>query len=128
VLKPACVNALKRIFKLCDKNKDGLLDSAELNDFQVIYSPGSGVEITSRTLQSKCFDAPLQTQELEGIKEMVQRRGSGMVVDDGLTEAGFLYLNTIFIQGGRLETTWTILRSFGYGEDLKLVESFLSPK
>ena len=128
MLKPACVNALKRIFKLCDKNKDGLLDSAELNDFQVIYSPGSGVEITSRTLQSKCFDAPLQTQELEGIKEMVQRRGSGMVVDDGLTEAGFLYLNTIFIQGGRLETTWTILRSFGYGEDLKLVESFLSPK
>jgi len=59
---------------------------------------------------------------------MVQRHGSGMVVDDGLTEAGFLYLNTIFIQGGRLETTWTILRSFGYGEDLKLVESFLSPK
>ena len=128
MLKPACVNALKRIFKLCDKNKDGLLDSAELNDFQVIYSPSCGVEMTSRTLQSKCFDAPLQTQELEGIKEMVQRHGSGMVVDDGLTEAGFLYLNTIFIQGGRLETTWTILRSFGYGEDLKLVESFLSPK
>ena len=47
MLKPACVNALKRIFKLCDKNKDGLLDSAELNDFQVIYSPGSGVEITN---------------------------------------------------------------------------------
>lgn len=104
------------------------MDSAELNDFQVIYSPGSRVEITNRTLQSKCFDAPLQTQELEGIKEMVQRHGSGMVVDDGLTETGFLYLNTIFIQGGRLETTWTILRSFGYGEDLKLVESFLSPK
>ena len=128
MLKPACVNALKRIFKLCDKNKDGLLDSAELNDFQVIRSPGPRIEMTNRFLQSKCFDAPLQTQELEGIKEMVQRHGPGMVIDDGLTEAGFLYLNTIFIQGGRLETTWTILRSFGYGEDLKLVESFLSPK
>ena len=128
MLKPACLNALKRIFKLCDKNKDSLLDSAELNDFQVICSPGPRAEIMNGTLQSKCFDAPLQTQELEGIKEMVQRHGSGMVVDDGLTEAGFLYLNTIFIQGGRLETTWTILRSFGYGEDLKLVESFLSPK
>ena len=128
MLKPACVNALKRIFKLCDKNKDGLLDSAELNDFQVIFSLGPRVEIMNGTLQSKCFDAPLQTQELEGIKEMVQRHGSGMVADGGLTEAGFLYLNTIFIQGGRLETTWTILRSFGYGEDLKLIESFLSPK
>jgi hypothetical protein len=35
VLKPACVNALKRIFKLCDMNKDGVLDQAELNEFQV---------------------------------------------------------------------------------------------
>lgn len=84
--------------------------------------------MTNKFLQSKCFDAPLQTQELEGIREMVQRHGPGMVIDDGLTEMGFLHLNTIFIQGGRLETTWTILRSFGYGEDLKLVESFLSPK
>lgn len=35
VLKPACVSALKRIFKLCDANKDGVLDAAELNEFQV---------------------------------------------------------------------------------------------
>lgn len=34
-LKPACSNALKRIFKLCDANKDGLVDTKELNDFQV---------------------------------------------------------------------------------------------
>jgi mitochondrial Rho GTPase 1 len=36
VLKPACVKALKRIFKLCDTNKDGVLDQSELNEFQVI--------------------------------------------------------------------------------------------
>ena len=35
VLKPACVAALKRIFKLCDTNKDGTLDPSELNEFQV---------------------------------------------------------------------------------------------
>jgi len=78
-------------------------------------------------LQRKCFDAPLQLQELEGIKEMVRERAEGGVRDDGLTEAGFLYLHTIFIQRGRLETTWTVLRKFGYGEDLKLTESFLLP-
>jgi Ras family protein T1 len=70
----------------------------------------------------------LQTQELEGIKEMVREHADGMVKDEGLTEEGFLYLQTIFIQRGRLETTWTILRRFGYGEDLKLTEAFLSPK
>ncbi|OCH84908.1 mitochondrial Rho 1 [Obba rivulosa] len=111
VLKKECVGALRRIFKLCDTNKDGILDAAELNEFQ-----------------RKCFDAPLQSQELEGIKAMVQEHAEGGVRDGGLTEAGFLYLHTIFIQRGRLETTWTVLRKFGYGEDLRLTEGFLYPK
>ncbi|KIK80370.1 hypothetical protein PAXRUDRAFT_833557 [Paxillus rubicundulus Ve08.2h10] len=111
VLKPACISALKRIFNLCDANKDGLLDAAELNEFQ-----------------RKCFDAPLQLQELEGIKDMVREHDQDGVRDNGLTEAGFFYLHTNFIQRGRLETTWTVLRKFGYGEDLKLTESFLLPK
>lgn len=111
VLKPACVAALRRIFKLCDINKDGILDASELNEFQ-----------------RKCFDAPLQLQELEGIKAMVQEHAEGGVREGGLTEAGFLYLHTIFIQRGRLETTWTVLRKFGYAEDLRLTEAFLSPK
>ena len=37
VLKPACIAALKRIFKICDANKDGVLDASELNEFQVIF-------------------------------------------------------------------------------------------
>ncbi|KAI0731923.1 mitochondrial Rho 1 [Fomitopsis betulina] len=111
VLKKECVAALRRIFKLCDTNKDNILDAAELNEFQ-----------------RKCFDAPLQAQELEGIKAMVQEHADGGVRDGGLTEAGFLYLHTIFIQRGRLETTWTVLRKFGYAEDLRLTESFLYPK
>lgn len=65
---------------------------------------------------------------MEGIKEMVKEHAEGGVRDDGLTETGFLYLHTIFIQRGRLETTWTVLRKFGYAEDLHLTESFLLPK
>ncbi|KAH7101264.1 mitochondrial Rho GTPase [Auriculariales sp. MPI-PUGE-AT-0066] len=112
VLKPLCAAALQRIFKLCDVNQDGILDSAELDAFQ-----------------RKCFDAPLQQQEVEGIKAMVRAHDpSGVHGDDGLTESGFLYLHTKFIQRARLETTWTVLRRFGYGEDLKLTEAFLWPK
>jgi Ras family protein T1 len=33
----------------------------------------------------------------------------------------------MFIQKGRLETTWQILRSFGYGDDLVLAQDFLVP-
>jgi len=34
-LKPRCVRALKRIFILCDHDRDGTLNDVELNDFQV---------------------------------------------------------------------------------------------
>lgn len=84
--------------------------------------------MSSDPIQRKCFDAPLQLQELEGIREMVTQHADGGVREGGLTEAGFLYLHTIFIQRGRLETTWTVLRKFGYAEDLRLTEAFLSPK
>ncbi|TKY85750.1 hypothetical protein EX895_005290 [Sporisorium graminicola] len=137
VLKPACVDALKRIFRLCDSDKDGLLSDGELNEFQ-----------------SKCFDTPLQAQELEGIKDLViqapvaglrYNHENGSVAASGssangdvpahhphlregnLTMAGFLYLHTLFIQRGRLETTWTVLRTFGYGADLSLEDSFVKP-
>ncbi|KAL0961338.1 hypothetical protein HGRIS_006294 [Hohenbuehelia grisea] len=129
VLKPACEKALKRIFKLCDSNKDGVLDASELNEFQASY-PVS-LELMEKAYgspQRKCFDEPLQLQELEGIKAMVSAHAEGGIRDGGLTEAGFLYLHTIFIQQGRLETTWTVLRRFGYAEDLRLTEPFLSPK
>lgn len=38
-LKPRCVRALKRIFILCDHDRDGALSDAELNDFQVFKPP-----------------------------------------------------------------------------------------
>lgn len=59
---------------------------------------------------------------------MVRDHGDGGVQGDALTELGFLYLFTIFIQRGRLETTWTVLRKFGYAEDLRLTEPFLAPR
>ncbi|KAI8809973.1 P-loop containing nucleoside triphosphate hydrolase protein [Cladochytrium replicatum] len=109
-LKQVCVDALRRIFKLCDIDKDGLLNDEEINEFQ-----------------QKCFGKPLQRQELESVKEVVRENEPDGVVQDCLTELGFLYLNTLFIQRGRLETTWTILRKFGYDDDLSLRPDFLWP-
>lgn len=36
VLKPACIDALRRIFKLCDIDKDGFLNDEEIDSFQVL--------------------------------------------------------------------------------------------
>ncbi|MBW0490571.1 hypothetical protein O181_030286 [Austropuccinia psidii MF-1] len=111
-LKPACVNALTRIFKLCDVNKDNVLDDEELHEFQ-----------------RKCFGVPLQSKELKTIKTDVLKENPQFLTPEGcITEEGFLFLHTCFIQKGRLETVWGVLRAFGYGDDLSLSEAFLSPR
>ena len=69
----------------------------------------------------------MQKLELEGLKEIVFENDPLGVMDGGLTEDGFLYLHKLFIQRGRLETTWTVLRKFGYDDDLSLREDFLHP-
>ena len=49
------------------------------------------------------------------------------IFDDGLTLSGFLFLHTLFIQRGRHETTWTVLRKFGYNDQVLLDEEYLRP-
>ncbi|XP_047958180.1 mitochondrial Rho GTPase 1-like isoform X2 [Salvia hispanica] len=110
VLKPRCVRALKRIFILCDHDRDGSLSDAELNEFQV-----------------KCFNAPLQASEIVGVKRVVQEKLREGVDDRGLTLSGFLFLHALFIEKGRLETTWTVLRKFGYNNEIRLRDDQLPP-
>ncbi|XP_052187368.1 mitochondrial Rho GTPase 1-like isoform X1 [Diospyros lotus] len=108
-LKPRCVRALKRIFLLCDHDMDGALNDRELNEFQV-----------------RCFNAPLQPAEIAGVKQVVQEQLPEGVNELGLTLEGFLFLHALFIEKGRLETTWTVLRTFGYDDDIKLRNDQLS--
>lgn len=109
-LRPRCIRALKRIFILCDRDRDGALSDAELNEFQV-----------------RCFSAPLQPSEIGGVKRVVQEKIPEGVNELGLTLSGFLYLHALFIEKGRLETTWTVLRKFGYDNDLRLSNDLLPP-
>ncbi|GJU61505.1 mitochondrial Rho GTPase 1-like protein [Tanacetum coccineum] len=83
-LKPRCVRALKRIFILCDQDRDGALSDAELNDFQ--------------------------------------RNEHGLML------AGFLFLHALLFENGRLETIWTVLRKFGYNNEIRLGSDYLLPE
>nr|XP_002736480.1 PREDICTED: mitochondrial Rho GTPase 1-A isoform X1 [Saccoglossus kowalevskii] len=110
-LKPGCTKALSRIFAICDLDNDGVLNDQELNLFQ-----------------KRCFNVPLQQQALEDVKAVVKKNISEGVSADGLTQVGFLFLHTLFIQRGRHETTWTVLRKFGYDDNLELTCDYLYPK
>lgn len=59
-----------------------------------------------------CFNAPLQEAELAGVKSVVFEKLPAGVQDDGLTLLGFYLLHTLFIDKGRLETTWTVRHFF----------------
>ncbi|KAG7487068.1 mitochondrial Rho GTPase 1-A-like isoform X1 [Solea senegalensis] len=109
-MKPLCVKALTRIFKVSDLDNDGILNDNELNFFQ-------------RT----CFNTPLEPQALEDVKNVVRKNLSDGVCNNGLSLKGFLFLHTLFIQRGRHETTWTVLRRFGYDDDLELNQDYLFP-
>ncbi|CAJ1080869.1 mitochondrial Rho GTPase 2 [Xyrichtys novacula] len=110
-LKPLCVRALSRIFYISDQDNDRILSDAELNSFQ-----------------KSCFGNPLAPQALDDVKTVVWKNTSDGVQDNGLTLNGFLFLNTLFIQRGRHETTWTILRKFGYDDNLELTDDYLYPE
>uniref|UniRef100_A0A3Q4B1U7 Miro domain-containing protein n=1 Tax=Mola mola TaxID=94237 RepID=A0A3Q4B1U7_MOLML len=109
-MKSLCVKALTRIFKVSDLDNDGILNDNELDFFQ-------------RT----CFNAPLEPQALDDVKNVVRKNLSDWVCNDGLSLKGFLFLHTLFIQRGRHETTWTVLRRFGYDDDLELNQDYLFP-
>ncbi|CZT22940.1 probable Mitochondrial Rho GTPase 1 [Ramularia collo-cygni] len=117
-LKPAAVAALKRVFYLCDRDQDGLLNDKEIHDFQL-----------------KCFDKPLSDGDLASIKRSL-RRSSGAAIGneeeshtaEGIDVDGFIQLNKMFAEKGRHETIWIILRRFQYAESLSLRDNFLHPK
>jgi Ras family protein T1 len=107
-LVPRCRRALKRIFILCDHDRDGALSDAELNAFQV-----------------KLYDAEFKPSEIVGIKRIVAKELPEGVNDLGLTLMGFLYLHVLFLRNGHPELIWTVLRKFGYNNDVKLADDLI---
>nr|XP_032513662.1 mitochondrial Rho GTPase isoform X2 [Danaus plexippus plexippus] len=109
-LTERCKKALARIFKICDMDGDGVLDDFEITIFQ-----------------KKCFESPLQLQVLDEVKSVIAQNVAAGIENDCITMRGFIFLHCLFIQRGRNETTWTVLRKFGYDETLELTHSYLYP-
>ncbi|CEI60611.1 Mitochondrial Rho GTPase 1 [Fusarium venenatum] len=110
-LKPLCINALKRIFYLCDKDQDGHLNEQEMRDFQ-----------------ARCFDKPLTTDDLDNIKLSISKSLPASDMEKGIDLPGFLQLNKLYAEKGRHETIWIILRKFHYTDSLSLEDKFIRPK
>ena len=87
-LRPACAQALTRIFRLSDQDRDHGLSDEELNAFQVWSCPDTLAEALSYRRQKSCFGHPLAPQALEDVKRVVCKNVSGGVQNDRLTLEG----------------------------------------
>ncbi|KAK6109604.1 Mitochondrial Rho GTPase 1 [Brugia pahangi] len=105
-----CKKALIRIFKLCDFDNDGLLNDIELNQFQLFV-----------------FGVPLTASAVSDVKTAVRLNTKDGVIDDAIALPGFIYLHQLFIHRGRHETTWRVLRRFGYDNELELAADYIQP-
>lgn len=84
-------------------------------------------DIELNNFQSRCFNAPLQPQVLDDVKGVLRKNIDDGVLHNCVTLKGFLYLHSLFIQRGRNETTWTVLRKFGYNDSLNISKDYLYP-
>uniref|UniRef100_A0A1B0GBV1 Mitochondrial Rho GTPase n=1 Tax=Glossina morsitans morsitans TaxID=37546 RepID=A0A1B0GBV1_GLOMM len=75
----------------------------------------------------RCFNTPLQPQILDEVKAVIQKNIPEGIYNDSVTLKGFLFLHCLFIQRGRNETTWAVLRRFGYNEQLEMCKDYLRP-
>ena len=80
-----------------------------------------------RAFQSFYFDTGLSEQQLFKMKNFVDQSCQGGLREDSLTLQGFLFVQQSFIEMGRHESTWAVLRKFGYNTHLELREEYLCP-
>lgn len=93
--------------------------------YHSINTSGDVKNLLLAALQVICFNAPLQPNEIIGVKRTIQEKLTEGVNENGLTLTGFLFLHTLIIGNGKLETTWTVLRKFGYDNELKLRDDLI---
>ena len=111
ILTPAFRTALERVFRIFDVDGDAVLRDDELNAFQ-----------------ETCFGAKLQRSDVQNVKAVLAKASTTsmpFIVADrngvaGISRAGFMHLNQMFIERNRPETSWQVLRKFDYDDEVKL--------
>eukprot|EP01039_Chlorochromonas_danica_P004509 gene4509-4945_t len=102
-LTPSSRSAFFRIFRITDLDGDNLWSDDEL--FRI---------------QSQCFMTPITAREVPAIKRQIQISTPGGISNNRLTFEGFLALMKMSIFSAMGVVPWTILRKYGYDDDLNL--------
>lgn len=103
-----CKRAFSRIFRMFDKDHDGLLADAELDGFQ------------RETYNVAVFDRDLAAWKKVVTRNNPSETDESVLQDGKFTIQGFLTIFDVFISQNRLDVVWQALRKFNYDDDLNL--------
>ena len=103
-----CKRAFTRIFRMFDKDHDGLLSDAELDRFQ------------RDTYHVAVFDRDLAAWKKVVSRNNPSENNESVLQDGKFTIQGFLTIFDVFISQNRLDVVWQALRKFNYDDDLNL--------
>lgn len=104
--------ALKRIFRIFDKDRKGVITRNEFNK-----------------IHEAIFDVKMEADHYSAIKECIKISGNSTgLIDDEITLEGFVNLNKLSVKVGESQTTWSILRKFGYTDSLELDSWYFKSK
>ncbi|ETV69982.1 hypothetical protein, variant [Aphanomyces astaci] len=104
-LQPKFITALKRIFRLFDVDRDGVISRDELHEYQNV-----------------CFKTRMKPEDMDALLELVALvKADGVATDTrGLRFDGFAYLSELAIEKNKPEHCWQVLRTIGYSDTLEL--------
>ncbi|XBW37603.1 hypothetical protein QEN19_003184 [Hanseniaspora menglaensis] len=136
-LRHSCYLAMMRIFTLSDNNMDGILDFNEMSNLQEKCF-GKGIdkmefqriclEVGMYSLDEVNVDHAAANTDVNNFIENNESRQIAVYENIGITRFGFLLLIKIYIERGRFETVWGLLRGYNYNDTLQISEELLYPK
>ena len=109
MLRPEFEKALLRIFRIMDADNDGYMNDEELTNFQM-----------------KVFNQNLKKNYITAFKELLVLECDDYdthEAEKGITFEAFKTFQKILIKKLKMEVCWTILRYFGYDNDLRLLRN-----
>lgn len=103
--------ALMLIFRKCDKDRDFYLNDKEITQ-----------------MHAEVFHTQLGEDDVDRIKEVVKQELANGVQAKGITLEGFIQLQKMMILRLKINVCWTMLRHYGYQDDLTLPLDFVLKK
>lgn len=94
--------ALKTIFRLCDRDKDSLLNDHEFN-----------------AIQGEVFNRYLESTELGRVREVLKEQYPEGVSEQGIKLEGFIELQKMMIQRQKVDVCWKLLRHFSFAKEVQ---------